>query len=102
MDFTRKARWVLDGHKAPDPIGSTYASVVLREIMRIALTYAALRRLDVKGTGVTAWAFDSSQYVKAVVKNVDKYLMKKEMTLPSKTETPAQTLYCPKLDVTTK
>jgi hypothetical protein len=25
MDFTRKARWVLDGHKTPNPIGSTYA-----------------------------------------------------------------------------
>ena len=28
MDFTRKARWVLDGHKTPDPIGSTLAGVV--------------------------------------------------------------------------
>ena len=28
MDFTRKARWVLDGHKTPNPIGSTYAGVV--------------------------------------------------------------------------
>jgi hypothetical protein len=27
MDFTRKARWVLDGHKTPNPIGSTYAGV---------------------------------------------------------------------------
>ena len=25
MDFTRKARWVLDGHKTPDSIGSKYA-----------------------------------------------------------------------------
>ena len=25
MDFTRKARWVLDGHKTPDPVGSNYA-----------------------------------------------------------------------------
>jgi hypothetical protein len=25
MDFTRKARWVLDGHKLPTPEGSTYA-----------------------------------------------------------------------------
>ena len=25
MDFTRKSRWVLDGHKQPDPEGSTYA-----------------------------------------------------------------------------
>ena len=47
MDFTRKARWVLDGHKTPDPIGSTYAGVVLRESARIALTYAALNELDV-------------------------------------------------------
>ena len=47
MDFTRKARWVLDGHKMPDPIGSTYAGVVSRESVHIALTYAALNDLDV-------------------------------------------------------
>ena len=47
MDFTRKARWVLDGHKCPDPEGSTYAGVVSRESVRIALTYAALNSLNV-------------------------------------------------------
>ena len=47
MDFTRKARWVLDGHKTADPVGSTYAGVVSRESVRIALTYAALNELDV-------------------------------------------------------
>ena len=31
MDFTRKARWVLDGHKTPDPAGYNYAGVVSRE-----------------------------------------------------------------------
>ena len=31
MDFTRKARWVLDGDKTPDPVGSKYAGVVSRE-----------------------------------------------------------------------
>ena len=31
MDFTRKAIWVLDSHKTPDPVGSKYAGVVLRE-----------------------------------------------------------------------
>jgi len=51
MDFTRKARWVLDGHKTPDPVGSTYAGVVSRESVRIAFTYAALNNLDV-------WAAD--------------------------------------------
>ena len=25
VDFTRKARWVLDGQKTPDPVGSKYA-----------------------------------------------------------------------------
>ena len=47
MDFTRKARWVLDGHKTPDPIGSTCAGVVSRESVRISLTYAALNDLDI-------------------------------------------------------
>ena len=31
MGFTRKARWVLDGHRTPDPVGSKYAGVVSRE-----------------------------------------------------------------------
>ena len=47
MDFTWKARSVLDGHKTPDPIRSTYAGVVSRESVRIAFTYAALNGLDV-------------------------------------------------------
>eukprot|EP00956_Cyclotella_meneghiniana_P027526 scaffold61861_cov42-Cyclotella_meneghiniana.AAC.2 len=47
MDFTRKARWVKDGHKHPDPDASNYAGVVSRESVRIALTYAALNDLDV-------------------------------------------------------
>ena len=47
MDFTRKARYVLDGHKTEDPIISTYAGVVNRESIRISLTYAALNGLDV-------------------------------------------------------
>ena len=47
MDFTRKARWVLDGHKTLDPIRSTYADVVSRESVQIALTYTALNDLDV-------------------------------------------------------
>ena len=47
MDFTRKARWVLDGHKTPSATISTYAGVVSRESVRIAFTYAALNGLDV-------------------------------------------------------
>ena len=47
MDFTRKCRWVLDGHKCKDPEGSTYAGVVSRESVRIALLYAALHDLEV-------------------------------------------------------
>ena len=47
MDFTRKARWVLDGHKMPEPIGSTFAGVVSRESVRIAFTYAVLNDLQV-------------------------------------------------------
>eukprot|EP00957_Ditylum_brightwellii_P109025 8316709-Ditylum_brightwellii.AAC.1 len=51
MDFTGKARLVLDGHKTPDPVESMYAGVVSRESVKIAFTYAALNNLD-------AWAAD--------------------------------------------
>eukprot|EP00957_Ditylum_brightwellii_P193009 14695625-Ditylum_brightwellii.AAC.1 len=47
MDFTRKAGWVLDGHKTPNANISTYAGVVSRESVRFAFTYAALNKLDV-------------------------------------------------------
>jgi hypothetical protein len=47
MDFTRKARWVKDGHKHADPVSSTYAGVVSHESVHIALTYAALNEIDV-------------------------------------------------------
>jgi hypothetical protein len=47
MDFTRKARWVLDGHKTANQTGSTYAGVVSRESVQIAFTYAALNGIDV-------------------------------------------------------
>ena len=47
MDFTRKARLVLDGHKTPDPVGSKYAGVVSRESVRITFTSPALNELDV-------------------------------------------------------
>ena len=42
MDFTMKARWVLDGHKTPNPIGSTYAVVVSIESVQIAFTLNGL------------------------------------------------------------
>ena len=60
MSLERKARWVLDGHltETPDEI-STYAGVVSRESIRIALTYAALNGLDV-------WASDiRNAYIQA-------------------------------------
>ena len=47
MDFTRKARWVKDGHKTLEPELSTFAGVVSRESVRIALTYAALNDIAV-------------------------------------------------------
>lgn len=59
MSLERKARWVLDGHLTPDVDYSTYAGVVSRESVRIALTYAALNGLDV-------WAADiRNAYIQA-------------------------------------
>ena len=45
LDLTRKACLVADGHLTPDPVDSTYAGVVLRGNVRIALTYAVLHGL---------------------------------------------------------
>ena len=47
IDFTWKVRWVLDGHKTPDPIGSTFAGVVSRESVRITFAYAALNGMGI-------------------------------------------------------
>ena len=52
--------------------------------------------------GVKCWAFSSSQYVQAAVKNVEEYLSKRDdvnWKLPTKAETPLQTSYRPELDV---
>jgi hypothetical protein len=47
-DFRRNARFVANGHITDTPHAMTYASVVSRESVRIALTLAALNYLDVK------------------------------------------------------
>ena len=52
MDFTRKARWVKDGHRTPDPKESNYAGVFSRGSLIIALTYAALNYVDVTAADI--------------------------------------------------
>ena len=52
MTLERKARWVKDGHRTPEPEQSTFAGVVSRESIRIALTYAALNGLAVYGADI--------------------------------------------------
>ena len=52
MDFTRKARWVLDGHRSTCPIGSTYSAVVSRYSVRIALNYSTLNNIYVLTTDI--------------------------------------------------
>jgi hypothetical protein len=47
-DFRRKARLVTGGHRTEAPATLTYASVVSRETVRLALTIAALNDLEVK------------------------------------------------------
>jgi hypothetical protein len=51
-DFCCKARFVAGGHTTDTPHAMTYASVVSRESVRVALTLAALNYLDVKMAGI--------------------------------------------------
>jgi hypothetical protein len=52
MDFTRKACWVKDGHKTPDSATSSFAGVISRDSIRIALTHVALLGLPVLGADI--------------------------------------------------
>jgi hypothetical protein len=47
-DFRLKARFVAGGHTTHAPHAMTYASVVSRELVRVALTLAVLNDVDVK------------------------------------------------------
>ena len=47
MDFTQKARWVLDGHKTSTPEGTTFAGVVSRKSVQIIFVYAALNGIAI-------------------------------------------------------
>jgi hypothetical protein len=51
-DFWRKARLVAGDHMTDTPTTNTSASVVSRELVRIALTLAALNNLEVKTTDI--------------------------------------------------
>ena len=52
MDFTRKSRWILDGYQSADPVVSTYAGLVSRDSVHIALIYAGLNDIDVLATDI--------------------------------------------------
>ena len=52
MDFTRKARYVAGRHVTAPPRASTYASVVSRESVRIALMLAVLNDVDILATDI--------------------------------------------------
>jgi hypothetical protein len=47
-DFRQKARLVAGGHLTKAPATITYTSVVSRETMHLALTFASLNDLEVK------------------------------------------------------
>ena len=49
--------------------------------------------------GVDAWAWGSSLYVQAAVKNVEEYLEKEGEKLVAKAPTPLASGYCPKMDI---
>ena len=47
MDFTRKARFFVNGPTTPITPAKMYAGVVYREAVRIAFTYAELNGIDI-------------------------------------------------------
>ena len=59
MDLTSKARWVKDVHRTPDTTTSAYSGVVSREIVQVALTYAALTDLEVMAAARKSYDYES-------------------------------------------
>ena len=57
-----------------------------------------MRKLNIEN-GNEAWSFSSTQYVRAAVENVEKYLSTRERKLPARAYTPIRTCYQPELDV---
>ena len=53
MDLTRKARFVAGGHMTDPPTSMTYASVVSRESVRIALLLASLNNVELLAGDIT-------------------------------------------------
>ena len=47
MDFTKKERWVKDGHRTPDPETSSSDGFVSCESIHIALRIAAFQGVDI-------------------------------------------------------
>jgi hypothetical protein len=52
--------------------------------------------------GVSAWAFGSTQYVQAAVRNVEEYLQKKGEKLVAKAPTPLSNGYRPEIDLSSE
>ena len=52
MDLARKPRWVKDRQHMPDPQESSYAGMVSRYSVIIALTYAALNYVNVTAVDI--------------------------------------------------
>jgi hypothetical protein len=68
---------------------------------KIYLAGGLVRKVQLEN-GIECWAFSSSQYVQAAVKNVEEYLSTQSderWKLPAKAETPMRTSYHPELDV---
>ena len=56
-------------------------------------------RKVVLNTGVEAWAFGSTKYVQAAVKNVEEYLANNDQSLKAKALNPFTKGYCTEIDI---
>ena len=67
MYYTRKARWVKDGHQTPGLLTSIYDGVVSRESVRIALTRADLLGIDTMAADIRNAYLQSPSYEKEYI-----------------------------------
>ena len=63
MDFTWRARWVKDGHRTEDLLGTNYAGVMSKDSVWISFTLVAMNGLDICAVDI------QNAYIQAFVRD---------------------------------
>ena len=71
MEFTRKARWMKDGHRTADPLETSYDGVASRNSVQISYTLAAINGLDIFALQIFRTPIFKLQHQRSTMLSID-------------------------------